>query len=141
MKPKYTKRDLKKAIEVIRQFEDEYKIERSKLHRKEGIAYTECQHLTEGTQTQEEYALWTGDKMRIILCPICAKEHMGNALANIFTYIRFNDPDVKTFLESMGEDMTRYQFFNNAPMTDVSMQMLMKKSQWVQRIFKDWFLK
>lgn len=62
--------------------------------RKPGIKYFRCQHLKEGTQKLESGSWWLGDKLRVIVCPLCDRMHAGNML---------------NFLYSMYHEVNEYQ--------------------------------
>lgn len=140
----FTDEDYFHALEVIRHFREEWEEERKKeeerrirekLPRKEGIKYIRCQHLKEKTQEAEQVVWWLGDSLRVVACPICAKAHMGNALATIFTYIRRNDPEIREILERGEDRLDRYKLFNETPKNEAFFKRLLQKSTWARWLF------
>jgi hypothetical protein len=143
----YTEDDYLKALDVFRYYRMELakeleKLERAgyKLPRKEGIKYVRCQHLKEKTQEAEQAIWWLGDNLRVVACPICQKTHAGNFLAQVFTYIRRNDPEVREILERGDDALDRYKFFNETEKNESFFKRLLGKSEWARRLFpSEWF--
>lgn len=124
-------KSIKKFKEALEKQEEQY----NKLPRKKGIKYTLCQHLREHTQDVEQYTLWVGDNMRIVLCPICAKAHIGHLLSQVFVHIRRNDPEIREILERGEDALERYKFFNETEKNQTFFAKLLKKSAWAKQIF------
>lgn len=59
----------------------------NRIPRLKGIRYIRCQHLVDKKQDTENGAWWVGDNLRIIVCPICLKAHLGNMIDYLTLYI------------------------------------------------------
>lgn len=59
-----------------------------RIERKEGIKYSRCQHLKEGSQKSEYGAWWIGEKERVVVCPLCSKMHRGNMFDYVYAIVK-----------------------------------------------------